>query len=413
MNGSEKSLQERIETHIAELERFTATPGRGTTRLTYSPQDLGARAYLKERMREYGLDVREDGFGNLFGKREGTIEGAPSVLIGSHFDSVPNGGAYDGPAGVIAGLEVARLFAENGTRHAYPLEVFALIEEEGARFPGGLMGSRAMLGVLSKEEFARQTDKDGVTTIEAMRAAGLDPSLPGRREQGSIKAYLELHIEQGPLLEDSGIPVGVVDAIVGLAQVQITVKGRAGHAGTTPMNRRSDALVAASRIVAQLPDAAEGEEESTVVTVGRLNVFPNGANVIPDRVVFTVDLRSGAEEHVRSVLAKTKELALAAAGDGIEVEIEDQLYIAPKRMDESVRALLREKSGALGIAHRPISSGAGHDAMIFADFTAAGMLFVPSRDGLSHCPEEWTDAAHIADAVRIFHEAARALTEAE
>ncbi|WP_172255109.1 Zn-dependent hydrolase [Saccharibacillus deserti] len=411
--GHTDELRQRVERHIEAIGEFTSTPGQGTTRLTYSEQDLQARQYIKRTMTEYGLQVREDGFGNIFGRLEGTIEGAPGVLIGSHFDSVPNGGSYDGPAGVVAGLEVARLFRENGLTPKYPLEAVAMTEEEGGRFIGGLLGSRAMLGVISREEFAQTTDKDGITTVEAMRAIGLDPSLPGKREKESIKAFLELHIEQGPILEEEGIPIGIVQAIVGLTQIQVTVRGSAGHAGTTPMERRADALVAASKIVAQLPELAKEQGNGTVATVGRLNVLPNGANVIPDRVVFTADLRAGREEDVLGILDKAETLARSAAGEGIEVEIERQLYIKPKRMSGHVRELLEKSSGALGIEYRPLNSGAGHDAMIFSDFTEVGMLFIPSRGGLSHCPEEWSDPADIARAVDIFYEAAKKLTEAE
>lgn len=405
-------LQQRIEHHIESIGQFTSTPGQGTTRLTYSQQDRQARDYIKSVMTEYGLKVREDGFGNIFGKVEGSLPDAPAVLIGSHFDSVPNGGSYDGPAGVVAGLEVARLFRDNGLKPKYPLEAVAMIEEEGGRFIGGLLGSRAMLGVLDAAEFAATTDKDGISTIEAMQAIGLDPSLPGKRDQSDIKAFLELHIEQGPILEEEGIAIGIVEAIVGLTQVQITVRGSAGHAGTTPMDRRTDALVAASKIVAALPELALEQGNGTVATVGRLNVFPNGANVIPDKVVFTADLRAGREEDVQGILDKVEVLARSVEGSGIQVEIERQLYIQPKQMSEKVKDLLEAGCDELGISRRSINSGAGHDAMIFSDFTDVGMLFIPSRGGLSHCPEEWSDAADIERAVHLFYKAAQKLTEA-
>ena len=412
-NAKKEQLRRRIEKHIEAIGEFTSTPGQGTTRLTYSEQDRQARDYIKATMREYGLDVREDGFGNIFGKLEGTIEGAPSVLIGSHFDSVPNGGSYDGPAGVVAGLEVAKLFRENGLTPKYPLEAVAMIEEEGARFAGGLMGSRAMLGVLGKEEFAALADKDGIMTVEAMKSIGLDPTLPGKRDKSEIKAFLELHIEQGPILEEEGIPIGIVEAIVGLAQLQVTVQGSAGHAGTTPMDRRADALVAAAKIVTKLPELAEEQGNGTVITTGRLNVFPNGANVIPDKVVFTVDLRAGREEDVQGAIERTEALIASVRGNGIGATVERQLYIRPKKMSDLVRGLLEEGSRALGAASRPMNSGAGHDAMVFSDFTDVGMLFIPSRAGLSHCPEEWSDGGDIATAVEIFYEAAKKLTEAE
>lgn len=406
-------LKHRIEDHIEKINKFTATPGKGTTRLTYSQEDFQTRNYIKEKMRESGLKVREDGFGNIFGKLEGTLKDAPCVMVGSHFDSVPNGGAYDGPAGVVAALEVAALFQKNNLMPKYPLEVVALVEEEGSRFGGGLMGSRGMVGLLSDEDFRSLTDKDGITTEEAMVKIGLDPTLERHRDSKTMKAFLELHIEQGPILEEKKIPIGVVEAIVGLTQLEVTVKGQAGHAGTTPMDRRADALVSAAKIVGQLPELADEEGEDTVVTVGRLNVYPNGANVIPDKVVFSVDIRSGKEEHVLNVIEKTKSLIHSFNENGIETSVEELLYIQPKELNEGIRSLLKEKSEELQIPYCSINSGAGHDAMVISDYTDVGMLFIPSKNGLSHCPEEWSDSADIAKAVQIFYETAKSLTEAE
>jgi allantoate deiminase len=406
-------LKVRIEEHIDQISEFTATPGKGTTRLTYSQEDLQTRNYIKRKMNEYGLQVKEDGFGNIFGKLEGTLKDASSVMIGSHFDSVPNGGSYDGPAGVVAALEVARLFVENKLTPKYPLEIIALIEEEGSRFGGGLMGSRGMVGMLNDDDFKNLKDKDGVSTEEAMAKIGLDPSLPRKRDPKTMKAFLELHIEQGPILEEKKIPIGVVEAIVGLTQLEVTVKGQAGHAGTTPMDRRADALVTAAKIIAQLPELAVTEGEGTVITTGRLHVFPNGANVIPDQVVFSVDIRSGMERNVLNVIEKTKELIDSFNKDGIETSVEQLLYIQPKELNRGIRTLLKEKGEGLNIPYCSINSGAGHDAMVFSDYTEVGMLFIPSKDGLSHCPEEWSDSEDIAKAVKTFYEAAKSLTEAE
>ncbi|MCK2005663.1 Zn-dependent hydrolase [[Brevibacterium] frigoritolerans] len=407
------SLVERIEKQINDLNEFTSTPGEGTTRLTYSKEDLLTRNYIKNKMLEYGLTVQEDGFGNIFGKLEGTIKDAPSVLLGSHFDSVPNGGAYDGPAGVIVALEVAALFSENQLTPKYPLEIVALIEEEGARFGGGLMGSRGIVGTLSEESFKNLKDKDGITTIEAMSKIGLDPSLPKRRTPNSIKAFLELHIEQGPILEEKNIPIGVVEAIVGLTQFEVTIEGKAGHAGTTPMDRRTDALVAAAQIISQLPSFAIEEGEGTVITTGRLDVLPNGANVIPNKVVFSVDIRSSKEEHINNVIKRMKELIESYQVQGIHTTAEQLLYMPPKILSNEIKDLLKDKSSDLEIPYCSIDSGAGHDAMVFSDVTNVGMLFVPSEAGLSHCPEEWSDARHLANGVQIFYEVAKSLTEVE
>lgn len=408
-----KNSQKRIESHIYTLSTFTSTTGKGVTRLTYSKEDLQARNYIKEKMKEYGLHVQEDGFGNIFGKLEGSSNDGASVIIGSHFDSVPNGGAYDGTAGVVAGLEVAALFYENKLKPKYPLEIIAMIEEEGSRFGGGLMGSRGIVGSLSEEDFNNLKDKDGISTIEAMSMIGLDTNLAKVRNPETLKAFLELHIEQGPILEDKKMPIGVVESIVGLTQLEVTVEGKAGHAGTTPMDRRSDALVAAAKIIAEMPELTIGEGDGTVITTGRLQVYPNGANVIPEKVVFSVDIRSAKEDTLCRVISKTENWIQSFSGNGMEISIEQLLYIEPKELSQNIRSLLKQESSRLEIPYCSINSGAGHDAMIFSDFAEVGMLFVPSKKGLSHCPDEWSDSDHLAKGVQILYEIAKNLTEVE
>lgn len=406
-----KASQERIEKHIKNLSEYTATPHQGTTRLTYSEEDLQARTYIKEQMKAYGLEVREDGLGNIFGKLEGEKKGEPSVIVGSHFDSVPHGGDYDGPAGVVAGLEIAALFQENDIKPAYPLEIIAMIEEEGSRFGGGLMGSRGIAGYLQKEEIEQLKDKNGISVPEAMKKIGLDPSLEVKRNPETIKAFLEMHIEQGPLLEEEQISVGVVESIVGLTQLEVTISGKAGHAGTTPMDRRSDALVTAANIIARIPQIAIAEGEGTVATVGRHEVFPNGANVIPDKVVFSIDIRSSKEVHIKNVMQNVKDLIGSYDIDGVKTEVEQSLYMEPKELNQEIRSLLQASCEQLDISYITMHSGAGHDAMVLSDITDVGLIFVPSKDGLSHCPEEWTAIHELAAGVEVLYETALKLTE--
>ncbi|GIO21203.1 Zn-dependent hydrolase [Oceanobacillus oncorhynchi subsp. incaldanensis] len=406
-----KANQERIEKHIKALSRYTATPNEGTTRLTYSEEDLQARIYIKEQMEAYGLEVREDGLGNIFGKLEGEKKDAPSVIVGSHFDSVPHGGDYDGPAGVIAGLEIAALFQDNQVKPVYPLEIIAMIEEEGSRFGGGLMGSRGIAGYLSKDDVQETKDKDGISVPEAMKKIGLDPSLEVKRDPETIKAFLEMHIEQGPILEEEQISVGVVESIVGLTQLEVTIDGKAGHAGTTPMDRRSDALVAAANIISKLPQIAMEEGEGTVTTVGRHQVFPNGANVIPDKVVFSVDIRSSKEAHVKNVVQKVKNLVRSWEANGIQTAVEQSLYMQPKELNKKIRSVLEASCAQLGTSFINMHSGAGHDAMVLSDITDVGLIFVPSKDGLSHCPEEWTAIHELAAGIEVLYETALKLTE--
>lgn len=403
--------KKRIDNHIQVLSSFTATPNQGVTRLTYSSEDLKAREYIKEKMVEYGLNVREDGLGNIFGKMNGIKNDEPSILVGSHFDSVPNGGAYDGTAGVVVGLEVAAIFHENNLTPMYPIEIVALIEEEGSRFGGGLMGSRGMTGLIEEEDYTNIRDKDDISVKEAMEEAGLDFTQAKYRDPKTIKAFLELHIEQGPILEDKEIPIGIVNSIVGLTQLEVTVEGKAGHAGTTPMNRRADALVTASEIIAKLPEIAIEQGEETVITTGRLEVFPNGANVIPDKVVFTIDLRSSNEEDIQQAYNKVQELIECNNKKQVHVTSTQNLYMPPKALNENINQIFKNTCDKLDMAYYPMNSGAGHDAMVFSDITDVGLIFIPSKDGLSHCPEEWSDVEHIAQGIEVIFETVKELTE--
>lgn len=403
--------KERLNGHLNHMSTFTATPDEGMTRYSYSPEDVKTRNYIKEKMKEYGLTVREDGLGNIFGKLAGTLSDAPSVLVGSHFDSVPNGGNFDGPAGVIAGLEVAALFQEQNIKPAFPLEVIAMVEEEGSRFGGGVMGSLGINGLISEKDFHAIQDQDGISVVEAMKKAGLDPTLPIYRDPKTMKAFLELHIEQGPILEAENITIGIVDKIVGLTQFEVTVQGKAGHAGTTPMDRRSDALITASTIISDLPKLAINEGNDTVITVGKMNVYPNGANVIPNQVIFTIDLRAGEETSIQRVIKKINAVIQSHQKEGIRVSIEQQLYMKPKSLSKDIRSLFTDTAEKLGISSIPMLSGAGHDAMVFADYTEAGMIFIPSKDGLSHCPEEYSDVEHLSQGVDILFETVKLLTE--
>ncbi|WP_010531336.1 Zn-dependent hydrolase [Lentibacillus jeotgali] len=405
-----KANNERIQKSVEELSEFTKTPGNGVTRLSYSKEDLKARKYIKEKMKEYGLAVKEDGLGNMFGKLEGKMKDAPSVIVGSHFDSVPNGGAYDGAAGVIAGLEVAALFQQNKLTPNYPLEVIAMIEEEGSRFRG-LMGSSGITGSIKESDFKDVRDFDGVSATEAMSNAGLDKSLPTYRDPQTIKAFLEMHIEQGPILEENDIPIGVVQSIVGLTQLNVTITGRAGHAGTTPMDKRSDAVMAATNIISKLPQLAINEGNNTVLTVGRLQVSPNAANVIPDDVNFTIDIRSGKEEHILNVLKNVREIIRSYNSSGIKTSVEQRLYIKPKALSEDIHSILSGACANLNISHCTMNSGAGHDAMVFSDVTDVGLIFVPSKNGLSHCPEEFTHEDDLARGANVLYETAKKLTE--
>src|SRR5699024_8616547 len=265
-----KQCEQRIQQHIEQLAMFTATPGQGTTRMSYSKQAQQARQYLKAQMVAVGLTVREDALGNVYGRLAGADETLPVVLIGSHFDSVPNGGAFDGPAGVVMGLEIATRFHQQQLKPYYPLEIVALVEEEGASFGGGLLASRAIAGQVSYQDLQQMVDKEGVSAAQRIDEAGFNAQAVSSVVRHDLKAFLELHIEQGPVLEQTQQDVGLVDVIVGISQLIVTLKGQAGHAGTTPMTQRADALLAASAIIQQIPHFALQAGDATVATVGKL-----------------------------------------------------------------------------------------------------------------------------------------------
>ncbi|TXI02017.1 MAG: Zn-dependent hydrolase [Rhizobium sp.] len=394
---------QRIQTLIEGLDQFTATPGRGTTRLTYSREFRQASDYLRTQMEAAGLTVREDAVGNLIGRLEGRDCELAPVMIGSHFDSVPNGGKFDGQAGVIAGIEIAFLFKEYGLVPGRPIEFLAMIEEEGTRFGGGLLASRILTGKLDMQELVAFSDDAGITVADAMRGYGLDPALAYNavRQPGSVHAFLELHIEQGPVLEAHGEDVGIVDRIVGMGQLRATFKGRAGHAGTTPMNARRDALVGAVAALSQLPDLARAIGEDAVLTVGKVDVHPGGANVIPDLVTFSVDIRAPREEVVGGLIDQARMVIERAGGNGLAVEFEEQLYVPPTPLSPELHDALFRHAKTMGLKSRTMVSGAGHDAMIMADFAPTGLIFVPSRNGISHAPDEWTDYAQLATGIDV------------
>ncbi|HGV3501627.1 TPA: Zn-dependent hydrolase [Providencia stuartii] len=404
----------RIQRHLEQLAEYTATPGQGTTRMSYSEQDKQARQYLKQQMVALGLQVREDAIGNIYGRLEGLQADLPAVIIGSHFDSVPHGGAFDGPAGIVTGLDVVARIREQNLTPKYPLEVIALVEEEGTSFGRGLMASSVITGLIGTKELYQLKDRQGVSAAERMAAAGFNANKAADAvlDPKNVKAFLELHIEQGPVLEQAGEDVGIVETIVGISQLEIKLTGKAGHAGTTPMNMRADALVCASQIISEIPALAKAAGDNTVATVGRLNVLPNGANVIPSEVVFSVDIRSKNDTALRKIIEKIIELTeKTSESAGIDSEIIQPLYVQPTELNNEIIGLMQQHASEQNLKFRTMVSGAGHDTMIFAGITQTGLIFVPSRNGLSHHPDEWTDYAQIARGVDVMFATVKSLIE--
>jgi allantoate deiminase len=381
----------RLWNRLRELAEIGRHEEGGVARLSFTPEERAAKDLVASYMREAGLAVREDAVGNLFGRREGRDPDAPAVLVGSHVDSVRNGGDFDGPLGVLGGIEVLQTMDEEGVETERPVEVVAFTDEEGARFSLGMIGSRALTGELSREDL-RHEDQNGVSIAEAMREAGLDPATIGEaaRSSDSLAAYLELHIEQGKVLEGEGLPVGIVTGIAGPVWLRLSLSGEAGHAGTTPMGARRDALAAAAEVVGIVEEEAAATG-STVGTVGQIGARPGGINIIPGRVELSLDLRDIDEAARDGVEGRIRERAGEACGRrGIGLEFEEIQRLPPAPCSGEIRAAIAAACEGEGIRPYSLPSGAGHDGMHVAGLCPMGMIFVRSRDGISHNPREWS-----------------------
>ncbi|PZE20315.1 M20 family metallo-hydrolase [Paenibacillus xerothermodurans] len=390
----------RLEERIQSLGMIGATPEGGVARLSLSKEDREAQMLVSAWMQKAGMEVRVDPAGNLIGRIEGTRREAQPVVIGSHIDSVVNGGKYDGVIGVIGGIEVVQHLHEEGIKPLRPIEVIAFCEEEGSRFQSGLFGSRAMVGAINEQDF-ELVDQQGMTRREALIQFGLDPKKIKEevvRRQGAIQAYLEMHIEQGPVLELLQAPIGIVNGIAGPAWVEVTVQGKAGHAGTLPMNMRQDALLGAAQIALLVEDICHAYQDAPVVgTVGHMEVLPGGANTVPGRVVFSVDVRDIDKGRRDEVMRQVKTGAQQICEQrGLGFSWNERLNLDPVECSPSIIDVMKEQSLKMKLQCPLLISGAGHDAQLMAVITEMGMIFVRCKDGVSHNPAEYADIADIA-----------------
>jgi beta-ureidopropionase / N-carbamoyl-L-amino-acid hydrolase len=385
----------RLRSRLERMSEFGRPPGGtfadGVTRVGYSEADKAARAWLADLMKGAGLDVRIDAAANVIGRKEGLDGTAAPILFGSHGDSVVAGGNFDGALGVLAAIEVVQVLAERGVTTAHPLEVVVWTNEEGVAYGDGLCGSRAAAG----EWAAGELDKvwNGVRKADAVRALGGVPERisEARRAPGSVHAYLELHIEQGGVLERAAASIGVVEGIVAIHRCDVLVRGVANHAGTTPMEERRDALLAAARLVDAVHDVATMVPGRQVGTVGRLEVTPNAPNVIPGRVRLTVELRDLSEATLRDMARQVAARAAAiAAATKTVIEFEPLIHHDGALASPEVQTAIALSADGLGLTHLSLPSGAGHDAQMMARICPMGMIFVPSAGGISHSPREWT-----------------------
>jgi allantoate deiminase len=373
-----------LERRLDELYAVGAEPDGGTYRPLYGAAWAAAGDLVEQWLKHAGLTTRRDAVGNLWGRAEG--EGK-AIVTGSHIDTVRHGGRLDGALGIVAGLTAVETLLKDKGKPRRPLEVVAICEEEGSRFAVNFWGSRAITGAI---------DNVDADVAAAMRERGLDPARIASAARDDIDTFVELHIEQGAVLEAAGIPLAVVTAIVGTAHLEVTVTGRPDHAGTTPMDLRLDALAGAAAMVQAIESIAKALGKPAVATVGKLAALPDQINVVPGKVVFTVDLRHSDLNGRRALEDRIRSLCTNISGERrLGLAIRTLQEKPPVTMHPDVRAVLARAATECGVQAKEMVSGAGHDAQILAERSKVGMLFVPSIGGRSHCPEEATSPEHL------------------
>ncbi|AHE54696.1 Zn-dependent hydrolase [Sphingomonas sanxanigenens] len=387
-------------------------PGKPYTRRSFSPLFDEGRALLTTWLEAAGATVRVDAGGNLIGRIAGSDPGLPAIAIGSHSDTVPAGGRFDGIAGVIAGIGVARAFAEAGESLRHPLEIIDCLAEEPSEFGLSCIGSRAMVSRLDPP-MLEMTDGKGRTLADALRAVGGDPGRLEEAHRSDLAAFLELHIEQGPVLEAEGIDIGVVTAIVGIRRIEIRFTGQAAHAGTAPMHLRRDAAYAGALTLARLREraeqlAAEGGPYF-VATVGIMEVWPGGSNVVAGRCRLVVDVRS-SDMTMTDRFAEDLDAISRAAAETARVERSEIAVLSdgvPAVCDPALRTLIAEAAATEGLSAIDIASGAGHDAAFMAGICPSAMIFIPCLRGMSHTPDEYSTPDQLAAGTRVLLETVR------
>jgi N-carbamoyl-L-amino-acid hydrolase len=401
----------RIAADIDALAAITE-PNRPYTRRAFTPLFLEGRRYLETRFLNAGLETRIDASGNLIGRRPGKEPGRGTLMLGSHSDTVPEGGRFDGVAGVVAALEVARSLAERGITLSHDLEIVDFLAEEVSIFGVSCIGSRGIAGVRPPDWLGRKAGD--LTLDEGLALVGADPQASEVRSD--IRAFLELHIEQGPVLETSHLDIGVVTAIAGITRIEVIVSGRADHAGTTPMAGRQDALVTAARLVLAIEEFGRGLAATPghfAATVGEFEIEPNAANVVPSRARMLLDVRAERRvdlEEFQTLLGRTVETV--ARETGVAISAPKVISDNPATpMDPRVIQALETACNATDARHRQMASGAGHDTAFMARICPAGMVFIPCAGGRSHTPDEWADNTDIALGAAVLLDAVLRLDE--
>jgi len=390
----------RLLTRIAELARVGGLEGGGCCRLALTEADKAGRAQVVAWMRELGMDVRVDALGNTVGRRAGRRDDLPAVMTGSHIDTVRTGGIYDGSLGVLAGLEIIQSLHEAGHQTEHPLEVGFFTNEEGSRFAPDMMGSLVYVGDLAVDAARAAQDAEGVSVGDALDSLGLagDAPVPGPAPH----AFVELHIEQGPVLDREGVDIGVVTAVQGIRWQKLTLTGVSNHAGTSPMSMRADAVYVAARITTMVRELTAEVGAPMVGTVGHMAVRPNLVNVVANHVELTTDLRHvDAAVLVQAEATCNARIAEICAVEGVGLQTERLASFDPFSFDPATVGRVRAAAAARGLSHRDMVSGAGHDAQIHGRVAPAAMVFVPSVGGISHNIEEHTEDHHLVAGAQV------------
>jgi len=394
--------RERLQADIEALAEIGRSKDYGIYRMAFTEADIEGRNWFKQKAQEAGLTLYQDGAANIHARYQWDDK-RPSVMMGSHLDTVPAAGHLDGALGVVVALECLRCIKEKNIKVNYPLEAIAFSDEEG-RF-GGMLGSQAIAGMLTPEKIVNATDLNGIKLIDAMQDAGFDAmdALHAKRHPDSIHAFLELHIEQGPILDGMGISIGNVDAITGLFKWDVSIIGTANHAGTTPMDMRKDAFMGLSEFASQVKRILdENGSPRSVATIGRVEISPGAANVIPGKVEFSLEARDTNQDVLDDLAsAFRKSLSAIARKHDLMFEFRVLSEISPVKSDTGIVDTIENVCKSLSLPFLKMASGAAHDTQIMARIARAGMIFVPSKDGRSHSIAEWTDMDDIVKGANV------------
>ncbi|WP_062513004.1 M20 family metallo-hydrolase [Halobacillus sp. KGW1] len=399
----------RYENHINTLAEIGKIGETGVCRLAHSKKDREAVDIVKGWMEEAGLETKIDTFGNLIGRKEGKNPDLPILMMGSHIDSQPYGGRYDGTAGALAAIEVVHTMKDKGMQAERTMEVVCFSDEEGSRFNKGVFGVRGLIGQLEEGELQRK-DKKGVTRLEALREFGVEPDLSQSPvyKPGDIEAFLEMHIEQGPVLESKDKPIGIVSAISGPIWLTVTLEGFAGHAGSVPMNMRQDALLGAASIIKNFNALIQEEgTPNTVGTVGSIENFPNSRNIISEKVSFTIDLRDIDVEARSNLEKKTHAIIETAATEyNLEFSVTEDTKSEPRYCADWIKDIMKEEDDKLGYDSPVLMSGPFHDALFMSYISDYGMIFVRCEKGISHNPLEFAEMDDLTKGVELLYQTA-------